>query len=205
VQLSGITREEAVIAKYVHNKEETFKPFNEKISNKSLFTEEEQEILKEFEVIGNEKEIEYLESILPKSETVLCHNDLNNLNVFYSEKERSSNRLKFIDFEYSAYNYYPFDIANFMNESHFNYTVTSDPYYAIVQENIFKISDIEDFVQHYIAARAISDSEILNQFEDEIVANPADTEVPLKYAIKYMTEESFNNQCDQLIEEILAC
>lgn len=92
-----------------------------------------------------------------------------------------------------------------MNESHFNYTVTSDPYYSIVQENIFKISDIEDFVQHYIAARAISDSEILNQFEDDIVTNPADTEVPLKYAVKYMTEESFNNQCDQLIEEILAC
>jgi len=162
VQLSGITREEAVIAKYVHNKTETFKPFLEKMQNKSIFSEQEQEVLKEFEAIGSDKEIEYLESILPKSETVLCHNDLNNLNVFYSEKGTASNRLKFIDFEYSAYNYYPFDIANFMNESHFNYTVTSDPYYSIVQENIFKIADIQDFVWHYIAARAISDTNILN-------------------------------------------
>lgn len=102
--------------------------------------------MKEFEVIGSDSEIEYLESILPKSPTLLCHNDLNNLNIFYSQDSKATNRIKFIDFEYSAYNYCAFDMANFMNESHFNYSVSHDPYYAIVQENIFTINDIEDFV-----------------------------------------------------------
>lgn len=93
--------------------------------------------LKEFEEIVSESEIEYLYSILPKSETKLCHNDLNNLNIFYTENTSSCNRLKFIDFEYCAYNYCAFDIANYMNESHFNYNFAEDPYYDIVKENIF--------------------------------------------------------------------
>lgn len=130
-------------------------------------------------------------SILPKTETILCHNDLNNLNIFYTESATAANRLKFIDFEYCSYNYCAYDLANYMNESHFNYNYAEDPYYAIVEENVFKIQDINDFVEYYIAAKNIPDVDVLSQFEDEIVAAAKDDtlarSLPLKYALKYMS------------------
>lgn len=95
---------------------------------------------------------------------------MNNLNIFFSAKANAGNRVKFIDFEYCGYNYVAFDIANFMNESHFNYSVTEDPFYELVRPNVFSKDDIIDFVRHYVIAKHIPTSEMLSQFEDEIAA-----------------------------------
>lgn len=47
------------------------------------------------------------------SEVVFAHNDLLLGNVLYNQKE---NIVTFIDFEYTAYNYQAFDIANHFAE-----------------------------------------------------------------------------------------
>ncbi|KAL4450879.1 hypothetical protein ABPG74_011721 [Tetrahymena malaccensis] len=209
IQLSNIPREEPSIKKYLDTRTESFKPFFDKMKQGELFSAEEKEKLKEFEEIVSEKEVEFLYSILPKSETRLCHNDLNNLNIFYNVNTSSGNRLKFIDFEYCSYNYCAYDIANYMNESHFNYNFPEDPYYDIVKENVFKIDDINDFVEHYIAAKHIEDESVLSQFEDEIAAAANDESaarrIPLKYALKYMSQDSFVELCNQLVYEVLCC
>lgn len=47
--------------------------------------------------------------IKEQSPIVFCHNDLLLKNIVYNEKQ---NKVTFIDFEYSNYNYQAFDIAN---------------------------------------------------------------------------------------------
>ncbi|GCB67466.1 hypothetical protein scyTo_0005137 [Scyliorhinus torazame] len=60
-------------------------------------------------------EIEVLKEHLSqvKSPVVLCHNDLLCKNIIYIETQ---GLVKFIDYEYSGYNYQAFDIGNHFNE-----------------------------------------------------------------------------------------
>ncbi|XP_048467767.1 ethanolamine kinase 1-like [Rhincodon typus] len=62
-----------------------------------------------------EKEMAWMKEYLSElnSPTVLCHNDLLCKNIIYNEKE---GWVKFIDYEYSSYNYQAFDIGNHFNE-----------------------------------------------------------------------------------------
>ncbi|XP_048409163.1 ethanolamine kinase 2 [Stegostoma tigrinum] len=62
-----------------------------------------------------EKEMAWMKEYLSElnSPTVLCHNDLLCKNIIYNEKE---GWVKFIDYEYSGYNYQAFDIGNHFNE-----------------------------------------------------------------------------------------
>ncbi|XP_030762484.1 ethanolamine kinase isoform X1 [Sitophilus oryzae] len=61
------------------------------------------------------EELICLQKSLEKTETpiVFCHNDLLLGNVIYTESE---NDVTFIDYEYAAFNYQPFDIANHFAE-----------------------------------------------------------------------------------------
>ena len=51
--------------------------------------------------------------LLPKTEVslVLCHNDLNNLNIM----ETTSKQIYLIDYDYVGFNFISFDIANMIN------------------------------------------------------------------------------------------
>ncbi|XP_078098244.1 ethanolamine kinase 1-like isoform X2 [Mustelus asterias] len=62
-----------------------------------------------------EKEMAWMKDYLSElnSPTVFCHNDLLCKNIIYNEKE---GWVKFIDYEYSGYNYQAFDIGNHFNE-----------------------------------------------------------------------------------------
>ncbi|XP_067913518.1 ethanolamine kinase 1-like isoform X4 [Heterodontus francisci] len=62
-----------------------------------------------------EKEMAWMKEYLSElnSPTVLCHNDLLCKNIIYNEME---GWVKFIDYEYSSYNYQAFDIGNHFNE-----------------------------------------------------------------------------------------
>lgn len=54
------------------------------------------------------------------SRVAFCHNDLNAHNIFIIDGEKGKTSL-FIDFEYSAYNYIAYDLANFLNETTISY------------------------------------------------------------------------------------
>lgn len=68
-----------------------------------------------------EKEYRTLKSTLSKvnSPIVLAHNDLLLGNILYNPKRES---VVFIDYEYTAFNYQAFDIANHFAEFAGNYT-----------------------------------------------------------------------------------
>ncbi|XP_002737226.1 ethanolamine kinase 1-like [Saccoglossus kowalevskii] len=70
------------------------------------------------EIVSHEqlgKEIDELEAALKplNSPMVFCHNDLLLANIIYDEQ---TNMISFIDYEYGAFNYQAFDIANHFNE-----------------------------------------------------------------------------------------
>lgn len=71
----------------------------------------------------SEEEVEFLRDILPKDDIVFSHNDLlaNNIllipPVMYLFIFQNFDKVMFIDFEYSSYNFRGFDIANYFNES----------------------------------------------------------------------------------------
>ncbi|NXU98859.1 EKI2 kinase, partial [Cettia cetti] len=62
-----------------------------------------------------EQELAWMEQALPQlgSPVVLCHNDLLCKNIIY---DRTRERVRFIDYEYTGYNYQAFDIGNHFNE-----------------------------------------------------------------------------------------
>uniref|UniRef100_A0A8C5U7S7 ethanolamine kinase n=1 Tax=Malurus cyaneus samueli TaxID=2593467 RepID=A0A8C5U7S7_9PASS len=62
-----------------------------------------------------EQELLWMKETLPPlgSPVVLCHNDLLCKNIIY---DRTRERVRFIDYEYTGYNYQAFDIGNHFNE-----------------------------------------------------------------------------------------
>ena len=62
-------------------------------------------------ILGERKK--WASRLLPKTEKslVLCHNDLNNLNIM----ETTSGKVYLIDYDYVGFNFIGFDIANLIN------------------------------------------------------------------------------------------
>lgn len=50
-----------------------------------------------------------------------CHNDLNNANIFIQDLSQTKKRAIFIDFDYIGNNYVAYDLANFLNQTCFQY------------------------------------------------------------------------------------
>lgn len=79
----------------VYDDESTQKRFNEIFTSKAHVRNEIDGLQRELEPLG--------------SPVVLCHNDLLFKNIIYNEEKQ---KVTFIDFEYVAFNYQAFDIAN---------------------------------------------------------------------------------------------
>ncbi|XP_019369474.1 PREDICTED: ethanolamine kinase 2 isoform X2 [Gavialis gangeticus] len=79
-----------------------------KVSNPSLHQD-----VPSLEVL--EQEVAWVQEYLSQlgSPVVLCHNDLLCKNIIYNETE---GHVRFIDYEYTSYNYQAFDIGNHFNE-----------------------------------------------------------------------------------------
>ncbi|XP_025061282.1 ethanolamine kinase 2 isoform X1 [Alligator sinensis] len=79
-----------------------------KVSNPSLHQD-----VPSLEVL--EQEVAWVQEYLSQlgSPVVLCHNDLLCKNIIYNEAE---GHVRFIDYEYTSYNYQAFDIGNHFNE-----------------------------------------------------------------------------------------
>ncbi|XP_065348123.1 choline/ethanolamine kinase-like [Cloeon dipterum] len=96
-----------------------------------------------------EKEMHWLKRELQKidSPVVFCHNDLQEGNILLREKDQD---VVVIDFEYSAYNYRGFDLANHMCEWVFDYTYPTPPYFTAHEKNYPSQEQQEFFVREYL-------------------------------------------------------
>lgn len=85
-----------------------------------------------------------------KSPVVFCHNDLQEGNILIKESEScDSQSLCFIDYEYCAYNYRGFDIANHFIEWTYDYTNPKYPYYTVFKDRFPTKQQQTEFLKQY--------------------------------------------------------
>lgn len=107
-----------------------------------------------------------------KSPLVYCHNDLQGGNILLRKDSPSKEdyRLMLIDFEFGAYNYRGFDLANQFCEWCFDYNTGEFPYYAVnfdqfpsKQEQIsFATAYLNQLVEEQIIPESAIEDEIKN-------------------------------------------
>ncbi|MEQ2179668.1 Ethanolamine kinase 1 [Goodea atripinnis] len=76
------------------------------------------------------------------SPVVLCHNDLLCKNIIHNSKE---GHVRFIDYEYSSYNYQAFDIGNHFNE----FAGMAELDYGLYPSREMQMDWLEEYLQAY--------------------------------------------------------
>lgn len=105
--------------------------FNEQDKAVKLAKIKSIDLKREYEFLRN-----YLETATSPGPVTFCHNDLQQGNILRVSKEVQENNeddfdLKLIDFEFSAYNYRAFDLANHFCEWMFDYSVPPPQYFSM--------------------------------------------------------------------------
>ncbi|KAL9955963.1 hypothetical protein ACROYT_G037370 [Oculina patagonica] len=109
--------------------------FNEQDKAVKLAKLKSVDLKKEFQFLRN-----YLETATSPGPVTFCHNDLQQGNILRVSKEVQGNNeeefdIKLIDFEYSAYNYRAFDLANHFCEWMIDYTLPPPQYFSLSLNN----------------------------------------------------------------------
>ncbi|KAJ7323773.1 hypothetical protein OS493_030561 [Desmophyllum pertusum] len=109
--------------------------FNEQDKAVKLAKLKSMDLKQEFQFLRN-----YLETATSPGPVTFCHNDLQQGNILRVAKEVQENNeeefdLKLIDFEYSAYNYRAFDLANHFCEWMIDYTIPPPQYFSLSLNN----------------------------------------------------------------------
>ncbi|XP_073400096.1 ethanolamine kinase 1 [Dendrobates tinctorius] len=116
-----------------------------------------------------EEEMVWMEKTLSSlgSPVVLCHNDLLCKNIIYNDKRDD---VKFIDYEYSGYNYQAYDIGNHFNE----FAGVNEVDYSLYPERALQLQWLQAYLlayKEYKGVKAeVSESEVerlyvqVNQF-----------------------------------------
>ncbi|XP_043498263.1 ethanolamine kinase 1 [Polistes fuscatus] len=109
-----------------------------------------------------EKEYQFLKKQLSNlnNSVVYAHNDLLLANVIYNEKENS---VTFIDYEYTAYNYQAFDIANHFAE----FAGVDFPDYSLYPEECLQKAWLKIYLKSYYNTNDIPEDEI-NQLYNQV-------------------------------------
>jgi choline/ethanolamine kinase len=183
----------------VLNERQVINKAKEKAKQQDLFTPEEKEMVDKVMKLTSRQEITFLRSILPKKagSVVFSHNDLHSENVLCLKKDK---RLMLIDYEYSSYNYRGYDIANFFNESMFEYLNADHPIFVINEEKFPEKEELISFIKYYLffyrfqMTRGIELDAIMND-EDKL----------MHYIAKKGDLDSFLKEVDEVYEEVKAC
>ncbi|CAL1277865.1 unnamed protein product [Larinioides sclopetarius] len=98
--------------------------------------------------------IKWLTEEMKKSNSpvVYCHNDLQGGNILFLEDSPSEQdpRLMLIDFEFGAYNYRGFDLANQFSEWCFDYNTEEHPYFEYSSEKFPTEEEQISFIRAYL-------------------------------------------------------
>ncbi|XP_011297653.1 choline/ethanolamine kinase isoform X2 [Fopius arisanus] len=97
------------------------------------------------------KEIAWCRNLVSqqKHEIVFCHNDTQEGNILLRQNTRKRD-VVLIDFEYSAYNYRGFDVANHFVEWQYDYTAPEYPFYYERQGAEPSDEQKLHFIRHYL-------------------------------------------------------
>jgi len=172
--------------------------FQEKANRKDVYSPVEQKLLKEIKKLINEEEISFLKDLAPKKEESLAfsHNDLHSQNILVLAKDQT---LTLIDFEYSDYNYRAYDIANFFNETMFEYDTAEHPHYNVDESKYPSDRDLKDFIKYYLFFGKYTDDEI------DLKSALNDDSYRDNHLKQHKNIDEFNQEVEQLYEEVRVC
>jgi len=173
------------------------KDFEEKAA-RDVYPPVEQKFLKDIKTLISEEEISFLKGIAPKKEEsiVFSHNDLHSQNILELNEDKS---FTIIDFEYSDYNYQGYDIANFFNETMFEYDTAKHPHYTVDESEFPSDKELTDFCKYYLFFRKHAEEEFDTRL---ILENDAYRD---EYIMKKHEMETFNKELAELLEEVKVC
>ncbi|XP_017875611.1 ethanolamine kinase [Ceratina calcarata] len=112
-----------------------------------------EKLIRPFTVLKQNYQLLKKELIDINNEVVFAHNDLLLGNVLYNQKENS---VTFIDFEYTAYNYQAFDIANHFAE----FAGIDNPDYSLYPGEQLQKAWINIYLQEYNDINCVPETEI---------------------------------------------
>lgn len=112
-----------------------------------------EKLIKPFTVLKQNYQLLKAELEDLNSNVVFAHNDLLLGNVIYNEKE---NTVTFIDFEYTAYNYQAFDIANHFAE----FAGIDNPDYSLYPEGELQKAWLSIYLQEYNNVNYVPENDI---------------------------------------------
>lgn len=164
---------------------------------KDLFDDKEKQIVEDVLSLAGQDELAFLNNITSEFENdlVVSHNDFLNGNIL----NLPTGELKLIDFEYTSYNIKMFDIANFINESLFNYALDKFPYFEYNGNMRDDDSRVREMIKYY--ALFFKESENID-FEraNELIDNEktADAELVRLYGSMDAAEAEIDNLMKQL-------
>ena len=170
-----------------------YEKFNKKCAS-GIFNEKETKFIKIVQSLSEKNELEFIRSLIPKEETVFCHNDLLCNNILVLSKNSD---IQLIDFEYGNYNFRGFDIGNLFAESTFDYTVPTPPYYKVNEELYPLNEDLIDFIKYYL----VFNNDIISCKEDEEKILE-DEEIFRIYEEKLAQQIDYRSSIDKLVQEI---
>lgn len=99
-------------------------------------------------------EVNWLKGFLAKtaSPILFCHNDLQEGNILFMDGPGSKEEnMVFIDYEYCAYNYRGFDIANHFCEWMYDYSYPEHPYFKALPDDYPSVAHQRLFIERYLA------------------------------------------------------
>lgn len=169
-------------------------------SKQALFDAEEHRKVDEVLKLVESSELAWLaEKTAPfEANLVASHNDLLNGNIL----KLPDGGLMLIDFEYSTFNLRMFDLANFINESLFDYSIEQPPFFAYYPDRRDSDEKVSEMMEYYLLFASIKE-EISPQQARALVDSPATAKQQLISA--FGSEESVQLEVRKYVEQLHVC
>jgi len=163
----------------------------------ALFNDKEKQIVKEVLSLVSTEEIGWLSSLVDplEKDLVISHNDFLNGNIL----NLPTGELKLIDFEYSTYNFRMYDIANFINETLFDYTLDHHPFFVYAGNHRDSDEDVSCLIKYYILFSKYPEN-ISFERAVELIEDPKQAEAELIQL--YGNKESYEKEIEKYLSQI---
>lgn len=98
-------------------------------------------------------------SLLPKTDNhVICHNDISYMNIL-----KEDTKFTIIDYEFADMNWASSDLAYYMNEVMYDYSVPSYPSFELCRQDDFTTAEMNEFIESYCVNESILAEDMINE------------------------------------------
>jgi thiamine kinase-like enzyme len=98
-------------------------------------------------------------SLLPRTGNhVICHNDISYMNIL-----KHDTKFTIIDYEFADMNWASSDLAYYMNEVMYDYSVPNYPSFELCRQDDFTTAEMNEFIESYCVNDSILSEDMINE------------------------------------------